>query len=135
MAIQRVKKGTSTLLNAGRGNPNWIATEAREAFFTLGRFSIEECKKVYYTEEGIAGIPCPIGIAQRFEEFLKNNNSLPGISLLKNTYEYLVSKKDTNADELVHEWAEGLAGDQYPIPDRILKYTEIICREIGRAHV
>ena len=33
-----------TLLNAGRGNPNWIATTPRQAFFTLGNFAIEESK-------------------------------------------------------------------------------------------
>ena len=33
-----VKKMAHVMLNAGRGNPNWIATEAREAFFALGGF-------------------------------------------------------------------------------------------------
>ena len=33
-------------LNAGRGNPNWIATEPREAFFLLGQFAITESKRV-----------------------------------------------------------------------------------------
>lgn len=45
------------MLNAGRGNPNWIATEAREAFFALGGFGIEECRRVMDMPEGIAGIP------------------------------------------------------------------------------
>ncbi|MEG1546715.1 MAG: aspartate 4-decarboxylase, partial [Bacteroides sp.] len=31
-------------------------------------------------------------------------------------------------DELINEWAESMAGDQYPMPDRILKYTEMIIR-------
>src|SRR5512139_3322715 len=40
--------GTSavTYLNAGRGNPTWIATEPREAFFLLGQFAIVESKRV-----------------------------------------------------------------------------------------
>ena len=33
-------------LNAGRGNPNWIATRAREAFFLLGQFALTEAKRV-----------------------------------------------------------------------------------------
>lgn len=33
MADESVKKMAHVMLNAGRGNPNWIATEAREAFF------------------------------------------------------------------------------------------------------
>ncbi len=36
MADESVKKMAHVMLNAGRGNPNWIATEAREAFFVLG---------------------------------------------------------------------------------------------------
>ena len=35
MADESVKKMAHVMLNAGRGNPNWIATEAREAFFAL----------------------------------------------------------------------------------------------------
>ena len=32
-------------------------------------------------------------------------------------------------NELVHEWAESVVGDQYPVPDRILKYTETIVQD------
>ena len=35
-----VKKASHTLLNAGRGNPNWIATAPREAFFAFGLFAL-----------------------------------------------------------------------------------------------
>lgn len=45
------------MLNAGRGNPNWIATTPREAFFLLGKFGLEECRHVMFLPEGIAGIP------------------------------------------------------------------------------
>ena len=38
MADESIKKIAHTMLNAGRGNPNWIATEPREAFFLLGQF-------------------------------------------------------------------------------------------------
>src|SRR6267378_1028529 len=31
----------SAFLNAGRGNPNWIATKPREGFFLLGQFAIK----------------------------------------------------------------------------------------------
>ena len=33
MADESLKKTARTMLNAGRGNPNWIATAPREAFF------------------------------------------------------------------------------------------------------
>ena len=34
MADESLKKTARTMLNAGRGNPNWIATTPREAFFS-----------------------------------------------------------------------------------------------------
>ena len=37
MADESLKKTARTMLNAGRGNPNWIATTPREAFFLLGQ--------------------------------------------------------------------------------------------------
>ena len=43
MADESIKKIAHTMLNAGRGNPNWIATEPREAFFLLGQFGLCEC--------------------------------------------------------------------------------------------
>ena len=73
MADESVKKIAHTMLNAGRGNPNWIATEPREAFFLLGQFGLCECRRAFSLEEGIAGIPQKAGIAARFEAFLKDN--------------------------------------------------------------
>ena len=40
MADESLKKTARTMLNAGRGNPNWIATTPREAFFLLGQFGL-----------------------------------------------------------------------------------------------
>ena len=50
-------------LNAGRGNPNWIATEPREAFFLLGQFAITESKRVMDLPPGVGGMPKAPGIA------------------------------------------------------------------------
>jgi aspartate 4-decarboxylase len=41
------KAATHELLNAGRGNPNWVATTPREAFFVLGQFALQECRRVW----------------------------------------------------------------------------------------
>ncbi len=129
MAEDYARKTTATLLNAGRGNPNWIATRPREAFFLLGQFALSECRLTMVEPEGIAGIPDPKGISSRFEEFLSAYKNENGASLLEDTYHYLVKKKGADPDELVHEWAEAVIGDQYPMPDRILKYTEMLVRE------
>lgn len=129
MADESIKKIAHTMLNAGRGNPNWIATTPREAFFLLGKFGLEECRRVMYLPEGIAGIPQKDGIAARFETFLKTNHSQPGAELLKGTYQYMLLEHAADPNTLVHEWAEGVVGDQYPVPDRILQFTEMIVQD------
>ncbi|MFK2567070.1 aspartate 4-decarboxylase [Bacteroides fragilis] len=129
MADESIKKIAHTMLNAGRGNPNWIATTPREAFFLLGKFGLEECRRVMYLPKGIAGIPQKDGIAARFETFLKTNHSQPGAELLKGTYQYMLLEHAADPDTLVHEWAEGVVGDQYPVPDRILQFTEMIVQD------
>lgn len=129
MADESIKKQAHTMLNAGRGNPNWIATTPREAFFLLGKFGLEECRRVMYLSEGIAGIPQKEGIAARFEMFLKTNHSQPGTILLKEAYQYMLLQHTVDPDTLVHEWAESVIGDQYPVPDRILKYTEMLVQD------
>ena len=57
----------SAFLNAGRGNPNWIATTPREGFFLLGQFAVTESKRVLEHPAGIGGMPQAGGIAARFE--------------------------------------------------------------------
>lgn len=129
LASDQQKKPTRTMLNAGRGNPNWIATVPREAFFTLGRFGIEECRLAMDHPEGMAGIPQKKGIAGRFGEFLKKNNDQPGTELLRKMYRYGLEKHGFNADDWAHELAEGVVGDQYPSPVRMLKHCEPIVHD------
>lgn len=129
MADESVKKMAHTMLNAGRGNPNWIATEPREAFLLLGKFGLSECTRVQSLPEGIAGIPQKEGIAARFETFLKDNSKEPGVKLLKDSYNYLLMEHAADPDTLVHEWAEAVIGDQYPVPDRILHFTELLIQD------
>lgn len=128
LASDQQKEPVKTMLNAGRGNPNWTATIPREAFFTLGQFGVEECKRAMNLSSGLSGIPQIEGIAKRFEAFLKNDK-LPGISLLKGMYEYGIKNHNFNPDSWAFELAEGIIGDQYPSPVRMLKHTEIIVHD------
>ena len=124
LAKEDARKSSATFLNAGRGNPNWIAADAREAFFLLGTFAVAECKRVSFMEPGIAGIPSKEGIGARFEKFLADKAGADGAKLLTDAWKYMTVTLKADADELAHEWAEGIIGDQYPTPPRILKYTE-----------
>ncbi len=119
LADKHADKSTHSILNAGRGNPNWIAIEPRQAFFALGIFGIEECQRSMNFKEGLAGIPHKAGIAKRFSSFLNGNNA-PGVSLLSKLFDYAIKKHAFDPDTFVHEITEGVIGDQYPVPDRIL---------------
>ncbi|MCH5319629.1 MAG: bifunctional aspartate transaminase/aspartate 4-decarboxylase [Paramuribaculum sp.] len=130
LAQADAQKSTATFLNAGRGNPNWIATYPREAYFLLGRWAMTECRRVHDDPTGIAGIPSPAkGIADRLTAFLEANKTENGASLLKGAFDYMVKNHNADPDALAYEWAEGIIGDQYPTPDRILKYTEIFVQD------
>jgi aspartate 4-decarboxylase len=50
------EKSARTLLDAGRGNPNWTAITPREAFFTFGQFASQEARRVW-DEQDLAGMP------------------------------------------------------------------------------
>lgn len=127
LAKRQEKKSADAYLNAGRGNPNWIAYDAREAFFFLGAFAIETCKRVYQTAPGIAGIPDKSeGLGDALENYLRDHAMAPGATLLKQCWDYAVNTLKCDPDELAFEWVEGIIGDQYPTPPRILNYTERI---------
>src|SRR5688572_7112204 len=64
----RLAPAEHKFLNAGRGNPNWVATTPRAAFFTLGEFALSESKRVW-DEPDLGGMPQKAGIAKRFEAF------------------------------------------------------------------
>src|SRR6478736_10293410 len=76
------RKSQSAFLNAGRGNPNWIATTPREGFFLLGQFAITESKRVMDLPAGVGGMPQAQGIAGRLDAWLAQHNDMPGASFL-----------------------------------------------------
>lgn len=129
LADEHADKNEKTMLNAGRGNPNWIATLPREAFFTLGLFGLEECKAVWDGGDHIAGIPNSKNAGVRFVQFLKKNAKAPGTSLLEAMFDYVVNVKQFDADEFVQELSEGIMGNQYPVPGRMLRFTEKIVHD------
>ena len=63
LAKDTSKRTQSAFLNAGRGNPNWIATTPREGFFLLGQFAITESKRTMEHPAGVGGMPQAKGIA------------------------------------------------------------------------
>ena len=119
----------SAFLNAGRGNPNWIATKPREAFFLLGQFAISESKRVMDHPAGVGGMPQAKGIAGRLDGWLTAQKAMPGASYLTDVVSFAVKKFGFEPDAFVHELVDSIIGDNYPVPDRMLVHNEKIAHE------
>jgi aspartate 4-decarboxylase len=119
----------SAFLNAGRGNPNWIATTPREGFFLLGQFAITESKRVMEHPAGVGGMPQPQGIASRFEAWLAKHSDMPGAPFLTAMVPFAVKTFGFEPDAFVHELVDSIIGDNYPVPDRMLVHNERIVHE------
>lgn len=118
-----------SFLNAGRGNPNWIATEPREVFFLLGQFAITESKRTMDLVPGIGGMPQAQGIASRLDAWLTRHVDMPGAPSLSAMLNFAIQKFSFDRDAFVHELVDSIIGDNYPVPDRMLVHNEQIVHE------
>src|SRR6476659_8903304 len=129
LAKEESKRTQSAFLNAGRGNPNWIATTPREGFFLLGQFAVTESKRVMEHPAGVGGMPQASGIADRFEAWLAKPSDMPGAGFLSAMPPFAVKKFGFDRNAFVHELVDSIIGDNYPVPDRMLVHNERIVQE------
>jgi aspartate 4-decarboxylase len=141
LARTGAEKSAKLFLNAGRGNPNWTATRAREAFFLLGQFALTEAKRTYYdAEAGVAGMPARDGAHARFTKWIKKRlqeqeegwieeDGVPPARTLADAVELAIAKFGFEPDAFVHELTDSIIGDNYPVPDRALYHNEIVTHE------
>ncbi|MBC2401689.1 aspartate 4-decarboxylase [Clostridium saccharobutylicum] len=124
---QRVKSA-HTLLDAGRGNPNWTAATPREAFFAFGIFAVEETRRTW-NDGDLAGMPRKDGIAERLYDYLESHKEMPGVTLIKDIIDYGIKREGFDPDKWVFELTDAIIGDNYPVPDRMLTHIERIVHE------
>ncbi|OCP38590.1 bifunctional aspartate transaminase/aspartate 4-decarboxylase [Ensifer sp. LC163] len=141
LAKVSAQKSTKAFLNAGRGNPNWTATRAREAFFLLGQFALTEAKRAYYDPKaGVAGMPPQDGAHARFQKWIKKqlqtvadtdeeDEGVPAAKTLSDVVAFAIKTFRFEPDAFVHELTDSIIGDNYPVPDRALHHNEIITHE------
>jgi len=129
LAKKSSRTSQSVFLNAGRGNPNWVATTPREGFFLLGQFAITESKRVMDRSPGIGGMPQAHAIADRLDAWLAKHMDLPGAEFLKSMVQHAVKTFEFDRDAFVHELVDSIIGDNYPVPDRMLIHNERIVHE------
>jgi aspartate 4-decarboxylase len=127
LAESSARRRNTRVLDAGRGNPNRVATTPRAAFFLLGEFALAESRRIW-EEPDLGGMPARQGIARRFVAFLAESADHDGAALLNGALGYGDSL-GFDADDFVYELADGILGDHYPGPDRIGTHVEQILRE------
>jgi len=129
VATKSAEDSSLAYLNAGRGNPNWVATEPREAFFLLGQFAVTESKRVFNLPPGVAGMPKVQGSAARLAAWLGQHQTMPGAGFLQKMVPWAVKKFGFDADKFVGELTDSIIGDHYPVPDRMLVHNEQVVHE------
>lgn len=118
------------LLNAGRGNPNFVATLPRHAFWQLGLFATTEAERSFaYMSEGVGGHPQREGIEARFEIFIQEHKGTPGVDFLNAAVSYVRDRLGLDAGDFLAEMTQGIIACNYPVPDRMLRLSEVIVRE------
>ena len=128
IAKYNASKKNISILDAGRGNPNWTAATPREAFFTFGQFAVNETRLTWDLGD-LAGMPKKDGITERFYKYIEENKNMPGTALLKSIIDYGINKLKFNSDDYIYELTDAIIGDNYPNPDRMLPHIEKIVHD------
>lgn len=124
--ISKTNSKNYPVLDAGRGNPNWINTQARYAFSRFMTFALRE-SELDMDKPNMAGHAKQNGIGARFDAYMNPNDKTD--AFLINAVKYCVNTLGADKDELLKEFVDGIIGDYYPTPSRSLKYTEMILNQ------
>ncbi len=121
------RKSERIMLNAGRGNPNFLALVPRYAFLQLGEFALSEAERHFgYMGGIIGGHSDRDGIEARFEIFVRNHWNEKGTEFLNSAVSYVRDYLGFSAGDFLHEMVQGYLGCDYPSPPRMLPLTEKI---------
>ena len=118
--IDRAQHAPKTFLNAGRGNPDFLNTLARRGFAKLMEFAVDTCVEL---EANIALRPVPSGIHEALLRWLQSESS-EGAAFLKRAIPFAIEHLGAEPDAFVYELVDGILGDFYPSPPRILPNVE-----------
>jgi len=117
------------MLNAGRGNPNFLAMLPRMAFLSLGEFAMLEAQRSYsYLNSGFGGLPDNQGIVQRFEAYAGDHRGSDGVRFIQAAISYVKDQLGLDQDVFLFEMASAFLGCTYPTPPRMLLHAEEIVK-------
>ena len=115
------------LLNAGRGNPNFLATAPRHAYLRLGDFALKESERSYSYLDGVfGGMPEAKGIVERFDHYILVNAGKDGIDFLSAALSFADDHLGVKKEDFLLEMVSAFLGCNYPYPPRMLPISEKI---------
>ncbi len=120
----QTKAGKScAVLNAGRGNPNFLNTTVRQAFAQLTMFAALEADKLH-KDPDLGLIVGRQGLAGRLRNFAAARAKEPGGAMLLQSLEYILGNLGMDPDEAAYQLVDAVQGDHYPEPSRIQPVVE-----------
>lgn len=122
------KADVDEVLDAGKGQPNWLAVAPRHAFHVLGRFALAEAER-HSDRAGTGWYPEIAGVADRFHDHLDRHADDPGAALLGAVVDHGLAHLGFHPDAWVGELVVGILGDRYPQPHRMLTHVEQLVHE------
>lgn len=117
------------VLNAGRGNPNFLSLPPRKAFQKIGDFALSESERNFsHVGHLFGGFPEKEGISNRFEIFCEKHIGDEGVTFLRDALAYARAHLGIGREELLDALVQGYLGCHYPIPPRALPYLDQIIK-------
>jgi len=116
------------MLNAGRGNPNWTATEPRQGFFSLGQFAAAESERAFALPM-MGGHTVKRGMITRFDKWCAQRKDQEGVAFLRAALGLAQRELGLKRADLLAELVGGILADNYPTPDRMLSLCEVVVRK------
>ncbi len=138
LARKTAMQSKQPVLNAGRGNPNFLNTTVRDAFSYLQHFMSNLADS--NTEHQHLGFrPQHQGIAKKLQDYLNQKHTGHGAEFLNNAIAFAEENYHLTPDDFVFELGDAALGDFYPMPPRIFPNEEKIFnhylhRVLGKQH-
>lgn len=120
--------GANNVLNAGRGNPNFLSTAPRTAFALLMQICVEISNDLC-VEDDIGFIPDKKGLYNYLFKKLNKNRSKPEGKFLKEACHRMKRISGMKNDDFAYDLVISTLGCFYPDPPRIQKFVEPVLIE------
>lgn len=112
------------VLDAGRGQPNWVATVPRAGYLALFSFALDQAAAG--ATDGRGRAPAAAGLAAALEETLAGPIAAgdKGSTFLAEAIAYGIAEFDFEPDPWISELTTAILGAGYPSPTRMLVHLE-----------